>query len=430
MSPLGRYMLSIMIALLLNLVLTISQNYGVQPDAGNVALNSMETNDFNAAIQRDVQSPPAFRPEPVLNPVNLNPEISSAFQSHTDLQPVPLFTSDSIPMPVDANLPIQSVFRREPDFVQPDLQSEPNSQADTIPIDPNPLIQSDFESNPEFQAAIPDDSDSGSVAAEVLNSDSTETSNDIPSDYKLSDDTVTATDSQTSDIENLSLQQQISQLEEPDFILIGVVKSGSTSLYHYMVQHPQITGVESEYLLPESVRDSISKIMRDRHSGLIPKVSPSSSSNGQMNGGPSVKESIYEINNFDLARMIKPIIDQKEVRFFDSFWYNHLQTITNHSLLLGWKWYLEVFHQNKEIANPPILRGEASPTYFASSQFTAERIKLWLPNVKLILLLRNPVRRFVSHLKMIKENHAANMRFRAMRKKEMESQRMAAHQGL
>ena len=121
--------------------------------------------------------------------------------------------------------------------------------------------------------------------------------------------------------------------------------------------------------------------------------------------------------------MIKPIIDQKEVRFFDSFWYNHLQTITNHSLLLGWKWYLECFNQEHSALSSDIIRGEASPTYFASSQFTAERIKLWLPNVKLILLLRNPVRRFVSHLKMIKENHASNMKFRKERQIEMQRQK-------
>eukprot|EP01083_Nonionella_stella_P290005 986799_1 len=112
----------------------------------------------------------------------------------------------------------------------------------------------------------------------------------------------------------------------------------------------------------------------------------------------------------DLARMTKPIIDQKEVRFFDSFWYNQLQTVANHSLLTAWKWYLQVFNQDELAPDAHLLRGEASPTYFASSQVTAERIKLWLPNAKLILLLRNPVRRFVSHLKMIKENHAKQLR--------------------
>ena len=233
----------------------------------------------------------------------------------------------------------------------------------------------------------------------------------------------------TDDSINTSLQDEIAALQEPDFLLIGVVKSGSTSLYHYMAQHPQISGVESTYLLPQSVRINIQSIINQRRKGQIPRIQKPKSKPQQMfnplNSGPqrlprgmTVKDSIYEINNFDLARMIKPIIDQKEVRFFDSFWYNHLQTVTNHSLLTAWKWYLEVFNQTSFDGADQMLRGEASPTYFASSQFTAERIKLWLPNIKLILLLRNPVRRFVSHLKMIKENHAANMRFRKQRQLE------------
>ena len=239
----------------------------------------------------------------------------------------------------------------------------------------------------------------------------------------------------------ITLEEEIAKLHEPDFLLIGVVKSGSTSLYHYMVQHPEISGVESEYLLPQDMRKQISNIIQLRHRGKIPKIAkpkrkPSDGSDPRSppggiqtinSGSHSVKQSIYEINNFDLARMIKPIIDQKEVRFFDSFWYNHLQTVTNQSLYLAWKWYLQVFNQDPD-ASDTMLRGEASPTYFASSQFTAERIKLWLPNIKLILLLRNPVRRLVSHLKMIKENHAANMRFRKM--KEIERKTIARNKSL
>eukprot|EP01083_Nonionella_stella_P220097 787809_1 len=243
-------------------------------------------------------------------------------------------------------------------------------------------------------------------------------------DHILNVDSSDGSNNNMNDKYSISLQDEVSKLHEPDYLLIGVVKSGSTSLYHYMVQHPEITGVESKFLLPESMRNKISNIIKLRRMGKIPRISKPKSpkqslaiKSKTMNPQMTVKQDIYEINNFDLARMIKPIIDQKEVRFFDSFWYNHLQTVTNHSLLLGWKWYLEVFNQDE--VNHKQIRGEASPTYFASSQFTAERIKLWLPNVKLILLLRNPVRRFISHLKMIKENHAANMKFRKQRQMEM-----------
>ena len=266
--------------------------------------------------------------------------------------------------------------------------------------------------------------DSHSIDAEDPTDSSTVDSADTDSDTAI--ELEHPSDSETlGDVNNLSLQEEIAKLQEPDFLLIGVVKSGSTSLYHYMVQHPEITGVESTYLLPQSIRDNIDSILRGRRSGKIPRMShkPQPQKSRNSDPGPSVKRDISEINNFDLARMMKPIIDQKEVRFFDAFWYNHLQTITNHSLLMGWKWYLETFDQRHQ----GVIRGEASPTYFASSQFTAERIKLWLPNVKLILLLRNPVRRLVSHLKMIKENHAANMRFRKLRKMEQEQRQQQQH---
>eukprot|EP01084_Bolivina_argentea_P122749 217524_1 len=262
-------------------------------------------------------------------------------------------------------------------------------------------ISSDSETNPH-------DINTVNKLGHILHADSPDPANSDPSDAQL--------------------QQDVADLHEPDFLLIGVVKSGSTSLYHYLVQHPQISGVESTYLLPDSMRTQITGIIKQRRAGKLPPPKrPKGPGSGKdpmvITPGNYVKKTIYDINNFDLARMIKPIIDQKEVRFFDSFWYNHLQTVTNHSLLTAWKWYLQVFNQDELAPGAHLLRGEASPTYFASSQFTAERIKLWLPNVKLILLLRNPVRRFVSHLKMIKENHASNLRFRKQRQTELTKSR-------
>lgn len=118
---------------------------------------------------------------------------------------------------------------------------------------------------------------------------------------------------------------------KPDFIIIGVQKGGTTSLYHYLVQHPQIA----------------------------------------------------------------PALD-KEVHFFDL------------EFERGWEWYDSRFPGIKEPALPsdcnaspqltatPIITGEASP-YYIFHPLVPQRIAKVLPDIKLIVLLRDPVDRAISH---------------------------------
>ncbi|MDJ0519854.1 MAG: tetratricopeptide repeat protein [Trichodesmium sp. MO_231.B1] len=107
------------------------------------------------------------------------------------------------------------------------------------------------------------------------------------------------------------------QVAHPNFIIIGTGKSGTTSLYNYLTQHPQIL--------------------------------------------PAIKKEIYFWS-----------------RYFDK----------------GIDWYLAHF--------PPIpketkfLTGEATPTYI-NSRHTPERLFRIFPKIKLIVILRNPVDRAVSH---------------------------------
>ncbi len=106
----------------------------------------------------------------------------------------------------------------------------------------------------------------------------------------------------------------------PDFIIIGYTKSGSTALYDYLIQHPNIT---------------------------------------------------------QAAR--------KEIHFFDiSYWRGH-------------NWYRSYFpiffNKFRDSRN---LTGEASATYIFHP-FAMERIKKLIPNVKLIVTLRNPTDRAYSH---------------------------------
>lgn len=106
----------------------------------------------------------------------------------------------------------------------------------------------------------------------------------------------------------------------PDFIVIGVVKGGTTSLLKYLDQHPSIM--------------------------------------------VSVK---------------------KEIHFFDE----HFDK--------GLLWYRQHFPLQSWSNQPQILTGEASPAYFCQSSLAPARIHQVVPQVKLILLLRNPVDRAYSH---------------------------------
>lgn len=120
---------------------------------------------------------------------------------------------------------------------------------------------------------------------------------------------------------------KIDTRKSPDFLIIGTAKSGTTSLYQYMVQHPQI--------LPALTK---------------------------------------EVGFFDIPRM-----------------YNN-----------GMDWYLSHFPQVSEHEN--ILTGEATPGYFNRAN-VPEKIYKYLPNIKLILILRNPVERTVSsYYHSVKDN--------------------------
>ncbi|MDB9315585.1 sulfotransferase domain-containing protein [Spirulina sp. CS-785/01] len=102
---------------------------------------------------------------------------------------------------------------------------------------------------------------------------------------------------------------------QPDFLVIGLFKCGTTSFYSYLIQHPQI----------------------------LPAVT-------------------------------------KEIRYFSSDFINDLE------------YYLSHF---PAISKNNYLTGEATPNYFTFPN-VAQQIKDWFPNIKLILLLRKPIKRAIS----------------------------------
>lgn len=104
----------------------------------------------------------------------------------------------------------------------------------------------------------------------------------------------------------------------PDFLIIGVTKGGTTSLYDYLIQHPNILGAKRK-----------------------------------------------ELNFFNRPRMLRKGMSYYNSRF-------------------------PVKNNSKD------LIGEATPFYFHDKR-CAQRISEACPNTKLILILRNPVKRAVSH---------------------------------
>jgi len=111
---------------------------------------------------------------------------------------------------------------------------------------------------------------------------------------------------------------------EPDFLIIGAQKAGTTSLYIYLTSHPQI--------------------------------------------------------KFAFT---------KEVQFFDSNFHK------------GFLWYRSFFHTKiykyfmKILFSRTIITGEASP-YYVLHPKVAQRVYKKLPNIKIIILLRNPIDRAFS----------------------------------
>lgn len=111
----------------------------------------------------------------------------------------------------------------------------------------------------------------------------------------------------------------------PTFLIIGVQKAGTTSIYNYLNQHPQI------YMSP-------------------------------------VKETNFLEKNWE------EIEDQRKARI-DTF-----------------EKYCQLFTGVKD----EIAIGEASPNYLFHYESSSERIKRYVPNAKLIAVLRNPVDRAYS----------------------------------
>ncbi|AFZ34043.1 sulfotransferase [Stanieria cyanosphaera PCC 7437] len=113
----------------------------------------------------------------------------------------------------------------------------------------------------------------------------------------------------------------------PNFLIIGIQKAGTTSIYNYLQEHPQI------YMSPV-----------------------------------------------------------KETNFFEKNWESLPVEERNKKGIITFDDYCQLFTDVQD----EIAIGEASPNYLFHYQSSAPKIKQYLPNAKLIAILRNPVERAYS----------------------------------
>jgi len=139
----------------------------------------------------------------------------------------------------------------------------------------------------------------------------------------------------------------------PDFFLAGAVKSGTTTLYHYLDEHPAIY--------------------------MSPIKEPHYFSAGDMDLSafrPLVKK---RVESFDLKKYLQSSMKQQVHRAY----------------IQSWDDYVELFKNVKDETRT----GEASTSYLWSPSAPL-KIREKIPDARIIIILRNPVERAFAHYLM------------------------------
>jgi len=218
----------------------------------------------------------------------------------------------------------------------------------------------------------------------------------------------------------------------PHFIILGGMKCGTTSLWEYLVQHPSVLAVKKHhYFMPPEFKARIDKqifIFKNKtkkewewlYPTLRNRTYPkpverllnmtASFAKADRNGRPRPN-----INR--LVKVNRPIIGDKEVRFFGPSLYQ-----TAHYFADRWQqtieWYLGCFPTIPKKKEGPYwmnhgkIAGEGSPTFFHGGIQIFQRINNYLPDVRIIILLRNPVDRFLSGQRMLFQMKSAISQFK------------------
>lgn len=134
----------------------------------------------------------------------------------------------------------------------------------------------------------------------------------------------------------------------PNFLIVGAPKAGTTSLYHYLDQHPAV------YMSPIKEPCFFAPEVVD----LTPRT-----------------RAVFDLDAAALAAYLDGPSRQKR----------------DHGIVLGWPQYLKLFsHVRDETAV-----GEASVAYLASLG-APRAIRARIPDARIVMMLRNPVDRLFS----------------------------------
>lgn len=141
-------------------------------------------------------------------------------------------------------------------------------------------------------------------------------------------------------------------LKKPDFFIVGAAKSGTTSLYHYLRQHPDI------YMSP-------------------------------------IKEPNFFSTDINLNNLRQSVKNRIKAENLDQFFKDGMNRIIHRAYIRDPQQYLQLFSP----AGPGQIKGEASPSYLYS-ETAAQEILRFNENAKIIIILREPSSRAYSHYLM------------------------------
>lgn len=157
---------------------------------------------------------------------------------------------------------------------------------------------------------------------------------------------------------------------KPDFFIVGAAKSGTTSLYHYLRQHPDI------YFSP--IKE------------------------------PNYFSSDIDVSKFSSIYKRNTILDTK--KYFAS---NNLENLSI-TFVRSFENYERLFEQGGKFKT----RGEGSTSYLYSKD-AAQNIFDYNPRSKIIVILRNPMERAFSHYKMALRSGHTKLSFKAAVEKDL-----------
>ncbi len=136
--------------------------------------------------------------------------------------------------------------------------------------------------------------------------------------------------------------------KKPNLFVVGAAKAGTTSIYHYLEQHPDI------YMSPIKEAHFFSKDIRCR----------------------DFKEDYRKESCIDMDKYLsQPVLEKKHIAFIEKA-----------------DDYIQLYRD----VNKEIFRGETSTGYLYS-KVAARKIYDFNPDAKIIMVLRNPVERAFSH---------------------------------